>query len=704
MDKSSDYWIEKAYNYADVHPSVRSVTKPELGEDGLYRFIAEFLINLPGRYDLIGKTDKGIMKVEPVLFVFADTFPYRAPKIFLRDDFNREFPHINPSIKCVSPCIYEGNLDELLQQPKWFDGILDQVTDWLEKAAEENLMNAEQGWEPMRMDDVDGFIFYSSEDLINSLGFSSALLNSYVLYNRVKENIFGVVVNRDAKLSFEEQEGTMALIYSTEYKSTCDKYIPNFIESFSDLCSVARLFKIKDFRNKIDQEVVPLLKKYKKSIIFIILAVRRPINLINKSSNIELLNFAVNVRYNKKNGKMHLKSKVYSLGHHERCSPTLLRKFSDSKEANKIAIAQLGCGSLGSKLVIHLARNGNNNFFLVDNKYFHPHNNARHGLVNVGIFNKKTELIKETLAKMGIAVKQTYEDVCEAVADIKQKALYIDSTASLSVRNLLSQAELTGPVVNTSLYNKGRLALLAAEAPDRNPRIDDLIALLYSECLRDKQLAQQFLSEQAVFMSTGQGCGSYTTIMPDSRISLSAAGIASKIQCYLSNDTPDEGELLLGLVENNDMGITWKKIDSGKVIIIPARGEEDWEVRLQPKVLLEMEVCSKEDIPNETGGALIGCISLINKTITVTDLIPAPEDSIKTPAYFKLGTQGLKKRVMEIERNTNGLLTYLGTWHSHPFGGVASSLDGDTKMKLLILRDYEPTVCLIWTPGGIIRV
>ena len=496
----------------------------------------------------------------------------------------------------------------------------------------------------------------------------------------------------------------MALIYSTEHESTCDKYIPLFIETFADLCAVAKLFKIKDFRTKIDQEVVPQLKELKKSFVFIILAVRRPINLINEPSNIQLLNFAFKVKYRKKNGKMHLKSKVCSLGHHERCSPSLLRKFSGCKAANEFAIAQLGCGSLGSKLAIHLARNGNKNFFLADNKTFFPHNNARHGLVDVGNFNKKTKLVQETLVKMGIAVKQTYEDVYDAVAGIKQKALYVDSTASLSVRNLLSQVELTGQVVNTSLYNNGRLALLAVEAPDRNPRIDDLITLLYSECLRDNGLAQQFLSEQAVSISTGQGCGSYTTVIPDSRISLSAAGIASKIQDYLSNDTPDEGELLLGLVESNDMGITWKKIDSGKVIIIPARGKEDWEVRLQPKVLSEMEVCSKENIPNETGGVLIGCISINNKAITVTDLLPAPEDSIKTSTYFELGTQGLRKIIMEIERNTNGLLTYVGTWHSHPSGGAASSLDEDTKKKLLILRNYEPTVCLIWTPDGIIRV
>lgn len=88
--------------------------------------------------------------------------------------------------------------------------------------------------------------------------------------------------------------------------------------------------------------------------------------------------------------------------------------------------------------------------YLVDNDIFQPHNNARHGLIYHWL-SKKNELLAWNLAQMAIAVKKTYEDVREAINNIKEKVLFIDSTASLSVRNFLSRAKLTGPVVNTSL-------------------------------------------------------------------------------------------------------------------------------------------------------------------------------------------------------------------------------------------------------------
>lgn len=698
MDNTIGYWVKQAHRYAQEHPAVKKVSEIEMLENGRSYFAADFKINLPGKFDLIGETTQGVKKVETVNFIFPENFPYKAPIIFLRDDFNRDFPHINPAKKEVCPCVYDGGLGELLQQPKWFDGVLDQVADWLEKAAADNLINEQQGWEPMRSDTINGLICYNREELIRRLDSSNELSHEVRFFQR-KNNVYGFSIGVNDEL-LKEKDVTIATVYGTKFNLTCDKYIPNFIENFSDLCELANLLKIEDFREKINK-TVPILKKYDKKIMFLTLAARRPYKIINDITDIELINFIIYVKFHK--NKIHLKAGVSSIGHHDICNTSLLQKFSGLEKSNENQVVQLGCGSVGSKIAIHLARNGNNNFILVDNSYFGPHNNARHALVEPG-YQEKTKLVKDALNKMGITVLRTYGDVSEVVNQVKTKALYIDSTASLSVRNLLTQNKLTGPVVNTSLYDNGHLALLAAEAPDRNPRVDDLISLVYSECLINNTLRTKFLSEQAVYTSTGQGCGSFTTIAPDSRISISTAGIAARLQKYLSNTTPDNGELLLGFIEDDDMGISWKKLGTGKVTIIPARGDNDWEVRLQPKVISEMGMYSIDKAPNETGGALIGCISLINKTITVTNLLSAPEDSFSNEMHFELGIKGLRKEVMSIERKSNGLLTYLGTWHSHPKGGNASSIDKETKTKILVLRNYEPTICLIWTPNGILRI
>ncbi|HUV36238.1 MAG TPA: Mov34/MPN/PAD-1 family protein, partial [Patescibacteria group bacterium] len=115
----------------------------------------------------------------------------------------------------------------------------------------------------------------------------------------------------------------------------------------------------------------------------------------------------------------------------------------------------------------------------------------------------------------------------------------------------------------------------------------------------------------------------------------------------------------------------------------------------------EMARISHEDYPNETGGVLIGNVSYTNTCMTIVDLIPAPSDSVKKPVMFKLGTVGLKRVIKHIERRSKGIFTYLGTWHSHPDGGGQSDTDKETLTRITFLRDYEPTVCAIWTPSGI---
>jgi len=65
-----------------------------------------------------------------------------------------------------------------------------------------------------------------------------------------------------------------------------------------------------------------------------------------------------------------------------------------------------------------------------------------------------------------------------------------------------------------------------------------------------------------------------------------------------------------------------------------------------------------------------------------------------------LGIQGLRKRVEEIGKTSGGTLSYVGTWHSHPRGGDASSIDKDSLEGIKKLRFGAPSLGLIWTPSG----
>jgi len=704
MEENYKYWVEKARNYSLAHPSISSVSELLLDSNRLYSFVAQFSINLPGKFDIIGETLNGVKKIEHVEFIFPSNFPYKAPKVYLRDDFSRNFPHINPSKEKVNPCIFYGTLDELIQQPKWFDNILDQVVDWLEKAASDSLIDPKQGWEPMRTDDLDGIIIYDVHDIQNKMQASSDALLSTVKYSIINDKYFYArLVGSNEEI--KDKDKTSILFYISRLGEHDSKYIPNYLKTFGDLSRYATSCGIDNFRNSVDK-YVSNIRGYKKEYIFISIGIRRPFNLIQSHYDIEILNFAIKLKFNKKNDKLHLKSRLFYLSHHNPSNARLLSSLSGFLDLNKLPITQIGCGSLGSKICLHLARNGNDNFILIDNDNFLPHNNARHALTYYGLFKNKAKLLEDSLSNMGLRVNAYPVDVIEAINKIKEQSIFIDSSANLSTRNLLSKINLNGNVIHTSLYDHGKLALMLIEGKNRNPRIDDLMVGLYTECLQNPGLRNQFLSDQAVYLSTGQGCGSFTTIAPDARISLSSAGMSSKIQHYINNEILEFGELYIGNIDELDMSIKWETIEYSKVLVITGSDTYDWEweARILGQVIEEMNSSALSAFPNETGGALIGHISMVNKTITISELIPAPPDSIISPTYFELGTEGLRKKVKRIENMTNGLLTYVGTWHSHPYGSGASNIDSSTKTKLLVLRDYEPTVCLIWTKSGIVRV
>lgn len=702
MDNDCTLWVQKAFIQANEHPSILSVTEPKK-IDGLYCFTAIFQVSLPGKYDSLGETPSGVKKEEPVTFRFPKDYPIKAPILVLRNNFSRNHPHINPSAEEVLPCVFFGSLNDLMHHSKGFGEILDQMVDWLEKASIGTLINSPLGWESMRMDELQGRIVYAKEEIRDMYVDTSTCHFGNIAYHYIEKTKFlaaRMLPLSDYSLDQNETKSAM-LSFVTEPNKICDKYISTQISTFEDLCSLADQFFIKDFRLYVNQKI----KKQNLEYLFIVLVGRRPQNIIGEVSNLELLNFAIKVKLIAKSGAIHRKSIVIPLIHIDECNPKLLQKFSGIQANDKLGIVQMGCGSLGSKISLHLARNGNDNFTLIDKDIMMPHNNARHALAMKKFYLNKAFMLGIYMEQMGIRTREYETDIYEVVETISTSSLFIDSTASLSVRSYLSHAKINGIVVHTALYQHGKVALLLCEGQNRNPRIDDLVAALYSHCLKNDVLHDALFNNQHDFEYTGQGCGSYTTKATDAKISLSAAGMSAKIQSYISEGVPEHGEIYTGIVDENDMGIQWERKSLEEVFVIEAdQNDQGYEIRLLPNVVSEMDRIAKLHTPNEFGGGLIGHISETNRTVIVTDLIDAPEDSVASPNTFILGTKGLTKIVKNIILKTAGQLTYLGTWHSHPVGGGPSPTDISTMMKLSKVRDFEATVCLIWRPNGITKV
>ena len=690
-----DFWLTKAHQYIKEHRAFSNVGEISFAADRQSATIsAEIVVGLPARFIDTGVTKSGVRSVEPVTFRFQKEFPLKAPAIVFRDDFPRSFPHINPNRKEVLPCIYAGDLSELLQQSEWMNGILNQLVDWLEKAASGSLINYSQGWEPMRNDFPAGYITYDIYSLLELLKENNIDLKE-IYYLERNGTIFV-----DPIASIMNGKKSILLVCQHPNKLIQENYLPNSISTLGDLYDFAAKIGLKGLQIAVEKVDSQYLKDDK---IFVSLAIHRPCRLINSDSNVEVLNFVITRSKPRKKKKRVLRDcPVGMLAHINETSTNLLKRFSGAKQTDDaVPIALLGCGSLGSKIGLHLARNGNAPFLCVDNDVFLPHNNARHGLSSA-YFANKAHLLAQSISS--ISNQQSFVSNKTATEmDFPQSRIIIDTTASLAVRSFLMSNKSLPPISSHGIYGGGKLGISLIEAAKKNVGLEELWATLYSRCLKNNWLRNIIFSEQKEHVSIGQGCGSHTVIMKDASLSLYASSMSLIVQHILENSLPEHGEIVLTKIQN-DIDLISERIEIKGSKTVPSIIKKDWNVRVMDHVLEKMEKQAIASGANETGGCLIGSVFLVPKSIIITDILPPPPDSILKPTIFVLGTEGLEQQIKNIERKTNGKITYLGTWHSHPQGGTASSIDHKTASRLLFVRNYEPTVCLIWTDKGIVQV
>lgn len=694
------FWLEKAHKYISEHNAFSDISNITL-DDGMSvaTISATVFVNLPCSFIKTGITKIGVKNKEEVRFHFTSTFPLKAPTIQLRDDFPRCFPHINPAEKEVFPCIYEGDLSELLQQTGWMDEILNQLTDWLEKAASNDLMNYDQGWEPMRNDHNVGLMQYDIDAALSSFyNLNNSPFIQEIYYEDRRSKILTGSLCDSNKF-----KSAHALYFITS--KVISHYVPNTITNLSQLYEYAQsigIDKIKEIVEKVD------LTHIHEDKLFIVLSVRRPTKIIGSEYNIEFLNFVISkTKHRKKKGREVKRTlpecSVGMMYHIADRSQNLLRRLSGvkTKTNESKVISLVGCGSLGSKIGIHLARAGNGPFQCIDNDIFMPHNNARHALTLTWAQNK-AELLSLSIFSIGKIISSAASEDAWSV-DYSKSRVIIDTTASFSVRNfLMSRADLP-PVISCGLYNRGRSGLMLLENENKTGGLLKTWAYLYQQALVDNDIRDILFSSNLDSISIGQSCSSQTMIVDDARISLMAATMSLRIQHCLEVGLPKKAEILFTQYDDNYSLNTIER-SVPEFIPIESKKEKEWVVFVSKPLIERMRNFMFHKCPNETGGALLGSVFLYSKTVVITDIIDAPPDSVETPTFFILGIEGLEGKIKDAEKKTNGKVTYLGTWHSHPYGGSASETDKRTFEKLLFVRNYEPTVCLIVTKNEIIEV
>ena len=378
-----------------------------------------------------------------------------------------------------------------------------------------------------------------------------------------------------------------------------------------------------------------------------------------------------------------------------------------------------GCGSLGSKIALHLARSGRAPIWAIDKSTMRPHNAARHGLrpnqdeMQVLWTGDKAQMLAAAIRGLGQCTKPLITDVidllqsAEAIRNINSKNTwgFVNATASLAVREAcasLSPTIFPIRVIETSLYAEGNIGTISYEGPERNPNTADLITEAYS-IMRENRKAKSLLFGKQQSLERrhiGEGCGSFTMKMSDARLSLFAAGMAESI-AFRQRSGLDKanGELLIGILAEGQMGVSWENYFCPPVQRINIENNKFWHIHIHKRASdnILQEVARWPH--SETGGIIVGRISETTHTFHIIDTLPAPTDSIRSASQFVLGTEGVTKALKNYGSSAGWALYCLGTWHSHLVSSGPSNLDKQTARSIAISR-LAPSALLIYTPGG----
>lgn len=692
-----------------------------------------------------GISSSGVRTCEPVLLRLPITYPKQSPRFYLRDDFPRSFPHLFPSTSTPQPCLVDGDQDEYFLQFGLVEygifHLIEQLAIWLRKAAIGDLISPEQGWEPMLRRDLRNVVQIDADAVRKTVnksggwkawhgrffrgGDSEANLNdtawAFITSTGEQTPLIQKSDNKTFSSFFQASNASsgntvVGLVWpdkkpdGTPYISAT--YFPESVTTLHDLKVRAAELGcgrgLKTFFTNVERSLKDELLSAPIPIV-VILCARRPIQLIGCTSNIELLPYVVEITARKNRTSLFEQADdepVAPAMHYQSLSATLLQTLSGAPK--RVGVAILGCGSVGSKLTMHVVRGGQDIVSVSDDAFLRPHNLARHALGANDVFSDKADALAKEIAGFGKVpavhkgnLSRDLHDP-ELVKQIipKSAGAVINSTAALSVREAVVSAaspRIHARLFEAALFGRGRGAFMFADGEGHNPNHCDLTAELYA--ILDDDRAAELLFDPAgglAEVQIGQGCGSLTMVVDDARLSAMTASLSQEISRVLDTRIED-GIIVIGTADEDSPATSWSRYVVPAFETVTIEGSDGWQLRLSQRVAERMRSEARAHPSVETGGVMIGLTSSRLKTVTVVDLLEAPADSLRTPTLFVLGTSGLQSAIRDRHEKSGRTLFDVGTWHSHLQDEGPSPTDWDTAADLAAER-APPSILLIVTP------
>jgi len=368
-------------------------------------------------------------------------------------------------------------------------------------------------------------------------------------------------------------------------------------------------------------------------------------------------------------------------------------------------ITAIGVGALGSQVTMNLARCGYGTWTLIDGDDFLPHNGARHALAGDAIGFPKAKVV----ALLANSLTDNEEAMTAIVADVMEpgarkeevaKALtdaevILDMSASVAVaRYLARDIDARARRISAFLNPSGEDLVILAEDRERSTSLDALEMQYYQAVASSNNLVGHFKPQHGRWRY-GQSCRDLTSHIPHELVALHAA-IASRA---FREIVADKSAKILIWRADQQMGVQRVVIDVRDPIRVRV-GE--WELVSNDYVLQRLAELRNAKLPNETGGVLVGSLDLERKIAYIIDTVPSPPDSEEWPTVYIRGCRGLRRQVDELAARSDGMIQYLGEWHSHPDGSRTqpSPDDGLVFTWLADLMEHDGLPALMLIVGG----
>ncbi len=729
--------------------SAQEITNPELSAslNGLMQFLRKrslkilawdnmhiaIPLNITVELPPLGNADGiDIRSKEPVLVVIdTKSYPGVSPMVYPdRLDFPKDsLAHLYVAVKDKPPgfCLVRGSLSEWYSNKQLKDLVI-RIGNWLRDAAAGELSENGAQFDPLRLEGYTGTVIYDYDQLaaiVNdkksffpdsdfAIGFFERKLIGDGFSFKLKKFITSENLNETYEDFKKENEKDNALaskkyynfgyiVWSNEsitFKNYCIN-LPEDWENFKTFCA-----RFSVDTEKLENQIATY-DLNTSLFIPVIVAIKRPKTIIGFSGSIEFLNFYLKINTpDVADGRIINNIPVAFQSHNQPLSLKKAKEISGfhANLGNYSLIA--GCGALGSKIIMHLARSGSTSYLLVDPDELSPHNLIRHALFsNAEGLNKAVALKKEITnmypyQKLAVLPINKPGDLLLTPEITKPCSWILDFTASNAFFHSVVKADIadTTRICRVFISDFGNLGIMLLEGKNRNPRIDDLQVMLYTQYKKMPFISSWLKretegKENNVSITVGVGCNSETTILADDIVSLHGAFFSGAIKSESHKEIADHGRIYLNEIQYEPFFSNLPKLlDVRPMVIMNAINDPAWQIRMKQGILETMKKEMGLAMPHEIGGVFVGCVNYKTKTVHVVDLIPAPADSMANHACFFRGIQGLPEAIGEVNEQTGNQLGYIGEWHSHPFGPNAmSNVDLATVRRFKSEFENSPT-------------